>query len=257
MTVFSDTYDIVTPAGSDDPAEADDRMQEIKAAVQERENVDHYWPLTGTEVSDADAGEHRKVTLRTGSAPAAVADKGLVYAKDVGGKAELFYRDEDGNEVQITSGGILNSLNLAGAQTAAGVKTFSSIPKIPITAPTVDAEAAGKKYVDDQILAAIPVAARIKAWIAFNGTGTIAIRSSYNVSGITDNGTGDYTITWDTNFADDNYCVVGSAGGTDHRLRVGIEALLGSGGSTQIRVTNDAGALTDASIVCVMAIGTQ
>lgn len=34
-----------------------------------------------------------------------------------------------------------------------------------------------------------------KAWINFNGTGTIAIRDSFNVSSITDNGTGDTTIT--------------------------------------------------------------
>ena len=44
-----------------------------------------------------------------------------------------------------------------------------------------------------------------KAWINFNGTGTIAIRDSFNVSGIIDNGTGDYTVTWDTDFADTNY----------------------------------------------------
>lgn len=115
---FSYTYNTATPAGSDDPAEADDRMREIKAAVQERENVDHYWPLTGTEVSDADTGEHRKVTLRTGSAPTAVTDKGFVYVKDVSAKAELFYRDEDGNEIQITSGGALNETNINTGGTA-------------------------------------------------------------------------------------------------------------------------------------------
>ncbi|HEB26926.1 MAG TPA: hypothetical protein ENI05_03985 [Porticoccus sp.] len=122
-TVFSSTYDIATPAGSDSPSEADDRMRETKAAVQERNNVDHYWPLTGTEVSDVDAGEHRKATLRTGSAPTAVADKGFMYAKDVSAKAELFYRDEDGDEVQLTSGGkvgaatldlLANNVNVAG-----------------------------------------------------------------------------------------------------------------------------------------------
>ncbi|KKN74430.1 hypothetical protein LCGC14_0390500 [marine sediment metagenome] len=153
MTVFADTYDKATPAGSDDPAEADDRMRETKAAVQERENVDHYWPLTGTEVSNVDSGEHRKVTLRTGSAPTAVADKGFVYAKDVSGKAELFYRDEDGDEIQITTGGILNSLNLTGVQTAAGVKTFSSIPVLPASDPTADNQASRKKFVVDQIAA--------------------------------------------------------------------------------------------------------
>jgi hypothetical protein len=44
-----------------------------------------------------------------------------------------------------------------------------------------------------------------KAWVNFNGTGTVAIRASYNVSSITDNGTGDYTINFTNAFADANY----------------------------------------------------
>lgn len=43
------------------------------------------------------------------------------------------------------------------------------------------------------------------AWVNFNGTGTVAIRSSYNVSSITDNGTGDYTVNFTTALADANY----------------------------------------------------
>ena len=43
------------------------------------------------------------------------------------------------------------------------------------------------------------------AWVNFNGTGTVAIRSSYNVSSITDNGTGDYTINFATALSDANY----------------------------------------------------
>lgn len=141
MTVFADTYDTVSPSGDDNPTEGDDRIRETKAAIQERENVDHYWPLTGTEVSDADTGEHRKVTLRVGSAPSAVADKGFVYAKDVSGKAELFYIDEDGNEVQITSGGKILSASLdskdeddMASDSASHTATQQSI----------------KKYVDDE-----------------------------------------------------------------------------------------------------------
>ena len=49
-----------------------------------------------------------------------------------------------------------------------------------------------------------------KAWVNFNGTGTVAIRASYNVSSITDNGTGDYTINFTNAFADANYSIVGS-----------------------------------------------
>ncbi len=44
-----------------------------------------------------------------------------------------------------------------------------------------------------------------RAWVNFNGTGTVAIRASYNVSSITDNGTGDYTVNFTTALADANY----------------------------------------------------
>ena len=44
-----------------------------------------------------------------------------------------------------------------------------------------------------------------KAWVNFNGTGTVAIRGSYNVSSITDNGTGDYTVNFTTAMPDANY----------------------------------------------------
>lgn len=46
-----------------------------------------------------------------------------------------------------------------------------------------------------------------KAWVNFNGTGTVAIRAAFNVSSITDNGTGDYTVNFTTAMTDANYCV--------------------------------------------------
>ena len=46
-----------------------------------------------------------------------------------------------------------------------------------------------------------------RAWVNFNGTGTVAIRASGNVSSITDNGTGDYTINFTTAMSDANYAV--------------------------------------------------
>ena len=50
-----------------------------------------------------------------------------------------------------------------------------------------------------------------KAWVNFNGTGTVAIRASYNVSSITDNGTGNYTVNFTTAMSDANYSVVSVA----------------------------------------------
>lgn len=44
-----------------------------------------------------------------------------------------------------------------------------------------------------------------RAWVNFNGTGTVAIRGSGNVTSITDNGTGDYTVNFTTAMTDANY----------------------------------------------------
>lgn len=47
-----------------------------------------------------------------------------------------------------------------------------------------------------------------RAWVNFNGTGTVAIRGSFNVSSITDNGTGEYTVNMTTAMPDTNYCAI-------------------------------------------------
>lgn len=50
-----------------------------------------------------------------------------------------------------------------------------------------------------------------KAWVNFNGTGTPAIRSSFNVSSITDNGTGNYTVNYTTAMPNTNYAIIASS----------------------------------------------
>jgi hypothetical protein len=52
------------------------------------------------------------------------------------------------------------------------------------------------------------VAYGCRAWVNFNGTGTPAIRASANVTSLTDNGTGDYTVNLTTAMPDANYAVV-------------------------------------------------
>ena len=60
-----------------------------------------------------------------------------------------------------------------------------------------------------------------RAWVNFNGTGTVAIRASFNVTNITDNGTGDYTVNFTTAMSDANYSVVGSTVGASGTTRSG------------------------------------
>ena len=51
-----------------------------------------------------------------------------------------------------------------------------------------------------------------RAWVNFNGTGVVAIRASGNVTSITDNGTGDYTVNFTNAMPDVNYAINISAG---------------------------------------------
>ena len=47
-----------------------------------------------------------------------------------------------------------------------------------------------------------------KAWINFNGTGTVSIVGSFNISSITDQGTGQYRLTYTNAMPNDDYCAV-------------------------------------------------
>ena len=143
-------------------------------------------------------------------------------------------------------------VSTSGAQTIAGVKTFSSGIALGVDLPITDGgtgagtalaafdnlkQSATNTYSGTVILAttaeaisgtdtskaitpgtmrdafnatgSAPVYAA-RAWVNFNGTGTVAIRSSGNVSSITDNGVGDYTVNFTTALPDANYAVVGS-----------------------------------------------
>jgi len=67
-----------------------------------------------------------------------------------------------------------------------------------------------------------------KAWVNFNGTGTVAIRASFNVSSITDNGTGDYTVNFTTALTDANFSsnlTCSGDGGGELRCATGLQAL--------------------------------
>jgi hypothetical protein len=99
---------------------------------------------------------------------------------------------------------------------------------------------------------------RAKAWVNFNGTGTVAIRASYNVSSITDNGTGDYAVNFTTAMADADYSVVGTIGQTVNAggflqldsNQSGVDIDLTTTYATVYSV-NQAGTVIDASYVCV------
>jgi hypothetical protein len=89
-----------------------------------------------------------------------------------------------------------------------------------------------------------------RAWVNFNGTGTVAIRGSGNVSSITDNGVGNYTVNFTTAMQDANYATqvtitnVSTSASCVHQIS---NQLTGS-----VSLTNyENGALTDNSQICV------
>ena len=97
-----------------------------------------------------------------------------------------------------------------------------------------------------------------RAWINFNGTGTIAIRDSFNVSGITDNNVGLYTVTLDTDFANNDYAIAPG---------LGIQAIRSLGtninifnllvGSFQLSIANSVNVAADYDTTTVIAFGDQ
>ena len=80
-----------------------------------------------------------------------------------------------------------------------------------------------------------------RAWVNFNGTSTVAIRASFNVTSITDNGTGDYTVNFTNAMPDANYASFGfGKQGTGTTIGgAGIEGTSPSTGSLRI-LTADA-----------------
>lgn len=195
------TYDTDTPLGSDAPSVIDDRIREVKDSIQERMNIDHYWPLTGSEVSDADAGKHRQVTYRESrDTPTTIdANEGMTYLKD----DELHWIDEDENELQLTSAGYIPGDSIAAdsidegeiqlannsylvAANAAGDGEVSLIKAdandvavLPDgaemasdAAPDANEGIANKKYVDDQIATALPDDDAFGTWDHTNSKAT-------------------------------------------------------------------------------------
>lgn len=89
-----------------------------------------------------------------------------------------------------------------------------------------------------------------RAWVNFNGTGTVAIRASGNVTSITDNGTGNYTVNFTTAMPDNNYSFAGASGSqTNSGVDNGVNSLINraSTSSCQFATRNvqSAGAATD------------
>lgn len=104
----------------------------------------------------------------------------------------------------------------------------------------------------------------VRAWVNFNGVGTVAIRDSYNVSSITDNGGGDYTVNYANALPSTNYAIVGCTNAqttTNPDLHVrlhgttSVGATLKSTTQTRIIAGTSSPALTDVADISIIVVG--
>jgi len=82
-----------------------------------------------------------------------------------------------------------------------------------------------------------------KAWTQFNGTGTIGTQDTFNRSGLTDNGTGNYILTFANNMGNDDY----AGGAIGNASQMSFESV--STSQVNLLVSNSSGTLSDVSIV--------
>ena len=88
-----------------------------------------------------------------------------------------------------------------------------------------------------------------KYWTQFNGSGTVATLDSFNQGGLTDNGTGDYTISYTNNMSNNDFSATAE---TKTHTQM-IEAVTTS--TVQILTMNASGTNTDDAIVCITVHG--
>jgi len=143
---------------------------------------------------------------------------------------------------------ISNALPLTGG-TVTGASTFNSAVTFGSTASVAGNLSFNSGY------GSSAVAYGCRAWVNFNGTGTVAIRASGNVTSITDNGTGDYTVNFTTAMPDANYSIAGTAG--TFATLYGTVQLYNSAGtlpsttSFRFQTAGSSWAATDLANVCV------
>ena len=101
-----------------------------------------------------------------------------------------------------------------------------------------------------------------KAWVNFDGTGTVAVRDSANITSLSDNGTADYTISYASSLANDDYSISGisaNMGSTMSQIWIANSAYVASGSFRMLTLyvsnTGGGGGAADQTFVSVQIQG--
>lgn len=105
MGALTDAWDESTPPGSEAKSNGDNRIRQLKQQLREWFQDEHNFPSSGS-AGDTNTGTHKKVTLTAlASTPTVVADTFEVYQKLTDGVPELFIKDDENVEQQLTCKG--------------------------------------------------------------------------------------------------------------------------------------------------------
>jgi hypothetical protein len=112
----------------------------------------------------------------------------------------------------------------------------------------------------DSVGAKYVVHGTAKAWANLNGTGTIALRNSLNVSSVVDNGAGDYSFNFSNAMTTGSYSLSGSAtrfatGASAPRIMAPFDVATQIAGSSRVRIGDDLGLVDDAALVSHIVYG--
>ncbi len=156
------SYDETKPAGTRDINLGDDDIRELKTQIREIFEADHKIASSGQA---SDWGHHNIITLLVQTTIAALADAGKIYTKDVDGKAELHFKDEDGDEIQLTVGGVVK----AWPYVAYSASNNGQVMKISSAVPALaDVNRAVVFYIDSTLATGAGQSAKIR--VPFAGT---------------------------------------------------------------------------------------
>ena len=133
----------------------------------------------------------------------------------------------------LVTGDVIDFIQILGSVLDLGTPSDATVTAAKLASNAVDTQALALFNASGSA----PVYA-CRAWVNFNGTSTVAIRASGNVSSITDNGTGDYTVNFTTAMPDANYATSAFAAqesGTDNNVTcVGQKATIASNYTTSL-----------------------
>ena len=192
--------------------------------------------LAGNESTITSKLGATKVTIDDLTAATTVADADLMIVRQGGVDKKLPVSFVKSDPVDLSSYAPLASPALTGTPTAPTAALGTNTTQIATTAfakaeaaavavsfassaenaaGTVEGKAVDPLGIREALNASgsAPVYA-CRAWVNFDGTGTVAIRAAGNVSSITDNGVSDYTVNFTTAMPDTNYCVQRTVSGT-------------------------------------------